>query len=145
MEIITFGTYNGKPIDWRVLDVKDNKALIITVDIIERRRFDKTGNDWENSELRRYLNNEFITGFDKELTDGEIFILNVDEVKEYFTDDINRIAKYKGKSAWCWTRSPGYIVKDGANINIGGAVRVYGLDPGDNSGGVRPAMWLKLG
>jgi len=143
-ETITFGTYGGKPIEWLVLDVRDNKALIITVNVIEQRRFDSSTNDWETSELRQYLNNEFIDRLNKTKIDGEIFLLSVDEINEYFKGGTNRTAKYRGKTAWCWTRSPGYIVKDCANKNKGGAVRVYGLDVRDASGGVRPALWLNL-
>ena len=50
---------------WMVLEVKDDKALIITRDVIETRAFDGDGktNIWESCPLRSWLNNEFYSGF----------------------------------------------------------------------------------
>lgn len=60
---ILFGDYV-----WRVLDVKDNKAFIITEDIIELRPYDKSDkpNTWEFCSLRHYLNEMFYNSFSEE-------------------------------------------------------------------------------
>lgn len=70
--IVTFGSYeqdgnkqNGKePIEWFVLDVRDGKALLLSKDILDvhvlytEQQSSKIVT-WKNSELRRWLNNEF--------------------------------------------------------------------------------------
>jgi len=61
--VIQFGGH-----DWRVLDVQNNRALIITENIIERRPYNVELDDvtWETSTLRRYLNGEFLQKFSRE-------------------------------------------------------------------------------
>lgn len=62
-ETIQFGKYK-----WRVLDVQNNKILIITEDIIEIRPYDAefTDETWETCTLRQYLNGEFLHKFTEE-------------------------------------------------------------------------------
>ena len=57
--IIEFGAHQ-----WRVLDMKDDRALIISEDVLEKRAYHATKYSeditWEHCSLRNYLNNEFI-------------------------------------------------------------------------------------
>lgn len=63
-----FGTYNGKPIKWEVVDeLNDGTTILITKDCISDRRFDGISNMWETSELRYWLQNDFLAEF----TDAE--------------------------------------------------------------------------
>ncbi|MDR1464794.1 MAG: DUF6273 domain-containing protein [Oscillospiraceae bacterium] len=104
-DIILFGNYN-----WRVLEVRDGKALIITEDIMTGRAYNEANEDvtWETCTLRTYLNGEFYDSFvpvdrkrivDTEVrtpsnpwyeTDGgkvvtdKIFLLSIEEVLKYF-------------------------------------------------------------
>ena len=104
-EIIKFGRY-----DWRVLDIQDDNALIITQDIIQYRLYDDfyAGEVWEDCSLRQYLNDEFLHSFMPEEqarivqiknhnsnnpwynTDGgedtydRIFLLSIEEAYRYF-------------------------------------------------------------
>ena len=60
-DLIQFGEYV-----WRVLDVADGKALILTEGLIEQGMFNSSidGNVyWQMSELREYLNGEFYESF----------------------------------------------------------------------------------
>jgi hypothetical protein len=61
-DIVHFGEYQ-----WRVLDVQDGRALIITRNVVERRAFsnrDVTGDiTWATSDIRTYLNGEFYNSF----------------------------------------------------------------------------------
>ncbi|MDR0197277.1 MAG: DUF6273 domain-containing protein, partial [Oscillospiraceae bacterium] len=165
-DIIKFGGY-----DWRVLDVKDGKALIITDKIIETRAYNEKFTDvtWEICDLRAYLNGEFYNSFGKsdkarvvktkisnkdnrqfgapggKDTDDYIFLLSIDEAKEYFSDFAAGVAyDSKGNLHLWWLRSPGAvnicaaIVDSGSGFVIDAGRYVY-LD-----GGVRPAMWLTL-
>ena len=105
-DIIAFGPY-----DWRVLDVQDDQVLIITDRIIERSSYHSGWEaTWENSDLRAYLNGEFLENFSEaeraqiarttnqnpdnpwfgtpggNSTQDDVFLLSLDEVIEYFGD-----------------------------------------------------------
>ncbi len=58
--IIPFGGYH-----WRILDIKDNAALIITEYIIEQRPYHDVYTDitWADCSLRKYLNSDFYKKF----------------------------------------------------------------------------------
>jgi len=100
-------------ISWVVLYEESNRILVISEEILELRQFNSTNVDvtWENSDLREYLNDEFITNhFSIEEqsrliettvsnahnpwlssdtsadTTDRVFILSVDEVVRYFGD-----------------------------------------------------------
>jgi hypothetical protein len=196
--VMPFGGYN-----WRILDIKNNAALIITEYIIEQRAYHDAYKDitWADCSLRKYLNGEFYDKFkatDKSRiipvinknpdnqwygskggadTRDSIFILSIEEVVcQYFGDSssklhnpgknqrywferkdennskrIARLEANKGGIWWWWLRSPGrvnvkavYIHGDG-NIGIQGNNILKGnISDGKCTGGVRPALWLKL-
>ncbi|MDR0490345.1 MAG: DUF6273 domain-containing protein [Oscillospiraceae bacterium] len=107
---------------WQVLESKDDKAFLITRDIIDVRAFDGAGrtNTWGSCPLRSWLNNEFYSGFsalEKSRitetnvvnndnpwygTDGgpdtvdKIFLLSIEEVVRYFGDS-GALANWNGK------------------------------------------------
>ena len=106
-ENIKFGGY-----DWRVLDIQNNQALLLSESILEKRLYNdkKTDITWENCTLRNYLNNDFynkLTDSDKgrivkktipnkdnqwygtsggKDTPDHIFLLSLEEVVQYFGD-----------------------------------------------------------
>ena len=189
--------------EWRVLDLQNDTALIITEYIIERRPYHDAykGITWDECSLRNYLNGEFYDKFtsinkariipvlnknsDNQWygssggadTQDSIFLLSVEEaVCKYFGDSssklhnpgknqrywferkdennskrIARLETDKEGIWWWWLRSPGrvnvkavYIHGDG-NIGIQGNNILKGnIDDGKCTGGVRPALWLKL-
>jgi uncharacterized protein DUF6273 len=187
-EIISFGLYN-----WQVLHVGDDRALIITEDIIGLRWYHSKFADvtWADCDLRQYLNTEFYNEFSQdekatistitnsnannqwfktrggENTIDSIFLLSLEEVCDYFGDSKRKLqikgsqtwfiddenngkrqAKYGNEYHWWRLRSPGYYGRTGASVNYKGYVYVRGNgvygSPRDG-GGIRPALWLKLG
>ena len=104
-DIMRFGEW-----DWRVLDVQNNRALIITENIIERRAYNEEDEEvtWETCTLRGYLNGEFLQKFSGEErgriaetriqnpdnlwyarkggnhTEDKVFLLSLEEVDRYF-------------------------------------------------------------
>lgn len=66
-QVVTFGTYGGKPIKWEVMAQDGDSVLLITKKCIEQRSFDGESNNWEKSDLRSWLNDEFL----REFTDDE--------------------------------------------------------------------------
>ena len=69
-QYLQFGKYHqayaGEPILWRVLAVRDNRALLLSEFILDARPFDDRTveegrtNEWEHSTLFEWLNGEFI-------------------------------------------------------------------------------------
>ena len=147
-EVINFGAYT-----WRVLEVKDGKALILSDKIIEKRVWDamSSWNSWHQCDLRTYLNGEFYNKFnatDKARiiettnitkpnpwggpsvpnTNDKIFVLSIEEVLKYFGDS----GKYNGST------NPGFISDQYNSARIAtynGAASMYWLrTPGSLAG-----------
>lgn len=57
---IWFGSY-----EWRILDVQNDIALIVTECIVEQRPYHDIYEEitWSHSEIRKYLNNDFYNKF----------------------------------------------------------------------------------
>lgn len=183
-ETLQFGGYN-----WRVLEIKDGKALIISNNIIARHEYGPVS-AWEKSEIRRYLNGQFFeaafSANEKALiaesiipnkadpiyglaagedTADKLFLLSVEEAVKYFGDSgrlalgpkyINdeynaaRVAKDNdtGAALWWFLRSPGDVDNLAVCVGDDGGVYVTGhgiTTSKAGAGGVRPALWLRLG
>lgn len=196
---MTFGGFN-----WRILDVKNNMALIITENIIEQRSYHNAyiNITWAECSLREYLNGEFYNSFNEkdrsriipvliknldnqwhgskggEDTEDKIFLLSIEEVAcQYFGDSssklynpkknqrywlerkdennskrVARLTSDKGGIWWWWLRSPGRFNVRAAYIHGNGNIGIQGNNvlkgnPSDGwcTGGVRPALWIKIG
>jgi hypothetical protein len=108
-DIIEFGTFGGNPLNWRVLDVQEGRALLLTNDIIEKRLFhNKPDATWGECELHDYLNSDFLNSFGTEKSrivqrinttpqnkwfgapggdsTDKVFLLSIEEVVDYFGD-----------------------------------------------------------
>ncbi len=126
-DIIVLGEYeqdydktNGKePLEWRVLEVQEDRALVITDKVIAAMRYNATPQCiWENSDMRAGLNSSFLEeNFSEEEwarilpstvtadinphyttdpgsnTTDEVFLLSVDEAKKYFASSETRKAE----------------------------------------------------
>lgn len=63
-DTIEFGTYDGKPLKWEIVqELEDGSKILVTKKCIAERAFDDKNNMWETSDLREWLNTEFISGF----------------------------------------------------------------------------------
>lgn len=120
---IAFGSY-----EWRVLDIQNNAALIISEEIIEKRPYHDVYKDitWADCALRKYLNGEFydqfseadkariISGINKNSdnpwfgtkggpdTQDSIFLLDIEDVVcRYFGDSReNLLNRSKKQNYW---------------------------------------------
>ena len=108
-----------KLIEWRVLEVQENKALVISEKLLDYLDYNKeiTKVTWETCTLRKWLNNDFLNKAfdldeqakiatiindnpDNEIygvdggnnTQDKIFALSIEEVGKYFASDTDRIA-----------------------------------------------------
>ena len=66
-ETVEFGTYDGKPLKWEVMRrYEDGGMEIVTKSCVTERIFDYENNMWETSDLREWLNSDFISEFTME-------------------------------------------------------------------------------
>lgn len=134
--IILFGSYQ-----WRVLDVKEDKLLLISEQIIEQRDYHdkKEPITWEHSEIRRYLNTSFLERFsssEKEIivttknknadnpwygsfggndTLDKVFLLSLDEaVRVYFGDSSRLLDNPKQNQRYWFDRKDENNIKRAA-------------------------------
>lgn len=174
-DIIEFGSYpfeadgTEKPIEWIILErYSDDTALLISKYCLAARRFDSTSNDWEQSEIRQWLNNEFYNATFKDEDKNaiiknreagcKVFLLSVEEANKYFKNNEDRIAyptpcaivrgayinDNYGGSCWWWLRSPGTFQNYAAYVDDDGYVDSGGLDVDDDSRAVRVALKINL-
>ena len=118
---IQFGAY-----DWFVLDVQNDRMLIITEKVIEKRPYHKEERalTWEKSDIRAYLNGDFFNSFstdDRERiievtnenpdnpwygtsggnpTTDRVFLLSIDEMVRYFGDSGQIRTRHMYPSPW---------------------------------------------
>ncbi len=61
---IQFGTYNGERLVWEIMEeYDDGSKVIVTKECVTERTFDDENNMWETSDLRQWLNSDFIAEF----------------------------------------------------------------------------------
>ena|GEM_PF-2020908 len=153
---VKFGKYNAEPIEWVVIDIVNDKALLLAGALFER-YFDFQGSSaWANSSLRAYLNSSINDDFLQEAnftpseaaaidasasaTGDSVFLLSSEEAYRYLPDANMR---YFDDKAWL-TRTPHgeedveAISPDG---EYGGGIPVFSREV---PGWSRPAMWVDL-
>ncbi len=120
-DIVQFGRYeqdndleNGpEPIEWRVLEIKDQAALLLSRSILDLKSYHyrDTETSWMNCTLRKWLNEDFVeaafmpaeaerikiyNSFDRRLDKGyvpnKVFALTMEEVQAYIPGKQDRIA-----------------------------------------------------
>lgn len=129
---ITFGG-----LEWRILEIKQDKILILTEEIVELRDYHNRDRDvtWKDCELRAYLNNDFYHRFRAqdqqriletvnenpgnpwyrveggEDTIDKIFILSMEEVVRKYFGDSSRLLDFPANNQRYWFQR-----KDSNNI-----------------------------
>lgn len=177
-------TSNGKEdIAWKVLDVVDGKVLLITEYGLECKQYNNAFADvtWENCSLRTWLNNEFFnTAFSADeqsaiftstlqnennptygtpggnKTYDKVFLLSIDEAKNYFQNDADRQSKLTSyvkaqacnydslERTWWWLRSPGNFSTCAAKVHPEGNIVEHGYYVTETYlNTVRPVIWMQ--
>ena len=125
-------------IDWRVLSVENNQALLISEKILEKRCYNKEYEEitWENCTLRKYLNGEFLNKLGSiksaiadtrnsnpknpwygtpggNVTMDKVFLLSLDEVCRYFGDSTAELRNVRKDDLYFTDKnSPNRIAED---------------------------------
>lgn len=143
-----------EPIEWIVVAREEDKILLLSRYIIEKKRFGASP-QWEYSEVREWLNSDFYTSaFSSEEgsriqrmitstgTDDLVFLLSAEEARYLFVSDSTRVAHvtdhlltdqfkdYHGCGDW-WTRSVSTALngKGVVVVECNGNVRSAGSNP----------------
>lgn len=181
-DTFTFGSYeqdnvtsNGaEPIEWVVLDKKDGKALAVSVQALDSKRYHNYSAkiNWWTCSLRKWMNGDF---YKAAFTDGEkakicptevepyagtdnVFLLSEAEVQAYFPDAEDRLCgasayaaahgayvNYKTDCGWWLLRTVGRGGRDRVmSVNSDGTMDTKGGKVESDKGMVRPAIWIDL-
>jgi hypothetical protein len=86
---LKFGTLSGKPILWRVLDVRDDRALLLSEDVThDNMQYDKEFSSltwkWKTCKLRKWLNKDFLKTFHSQEQAQIALTINNNDVKTYW-------------------------------------------------------------
>jgi len=134
---------------------------------VATRIFDRDSNNWSKSEIRRWLNAEFLNNsfneseqkriINSELSDvgttDKIFLLSKKETDEYFSSESDRAEVYNGDFSF---NSESFLrTKFDSKSSIFFRSDLYAINEyGDyynsgysshNSGNINPGIWVKLG
>lgn len=178
-DVIPFGAYkpygisgDAETIEWRVLDVQGDKALLLSRDALDSQPYNETygKTTWESCFLHDWLNGTFLnTAFTTEektaIVSAErnddsqdtVFLLSYEEADRYFRNEEDRICKptdyvasmngktreiEDGCAVWWWLRT---MAEDGYQafyVNFEG--KCYTNVVANDYLSVRPALWIDL-
>lgn len=163
---------NGKDdIQWLVLDKEDDQLLLISKFGLAAQPYHEFNVDvtWEESNLRKWLNNGFINAAFSELershipsvtvsaeqnplhetdpgadTEDQVFLLSIEEVSQYFSSREERACQLAGSACSWWLRNPGQGQTFAAVIDPNGDADVNGTEVDSRTVAIRPAIWVDL-
>jgi hypothetical protein len=163
---VTYGSWEGKDIAWRVLEQRGKLRLLYAEDIVLRHCYNSAYIDtyWQSCALRKYLNGPFLKEAFSEreraaimafrvttprnenfycnggpATSDKLFVFSPEELTRFFPDQSDR-----AKGDWYWLRCPGCNLLTAVGVYQDGSVYLNGINVHYDQGGVRPAMWVLL-
>ncbi len=179
--VFEFGQYeqdnnldNGRePIEWIILDREDDTMTLISRYALDVHSYhdDPEGTDWENSDLRHWLNDIFyndafsaeeqarlqtvnISNSGSPDTEDFVYLLSVEEAGQYFDSDESRrvevTAYASGRGAdtedgfanW-WLRDNGFDIQNAAYVYTDGTIHTNGIYVYSSEDCVRPVIKIK--
>ena len=119
---LTIGeTFELAGVNWKIIDMTSD-GYVCLADPIGDMKFDSENNDWRTSDLRKYLNEEFLKKMESEIGEGNLIefernLLSLDGQTEYGTCDdkvslltVDEYRKYRklipNTGDWFWLISP---------------------------------------
>lgn len=145
-DVVYFGEYKGKPIEWQILDTREHKVLLITKQCIDEMAYNTEYKaiEWKDSSIRKWLNEDFYNGFDEkekskilkntEETD-DIFLLSYENIKSY--------KKLKNTNTSWWLETSGDETTKAMYASENGTINTSG-DTVTKLHGIRPSIWLTI-
>jgi len=161
---IKFGDYHGAE-EWLVIDIDDGKALLLAEKVVDAKAYDDDNSDWETSDLREWLNSDYLEeAFDDseqkalaEVDGDRVFILTLDQANElldreskraYATDYAidNGVQAAKTKASIWWVNTPlGTHKAQCIETSTQNSFIIKTKKVKEDNIGVRPAVWVEIG
>ena len=163
---VTFGSYQNKPIRWRVIDERGRMRMLLAEEPVAERPYHEKPVDtsWRECSLRRWLNGEFLEAAFTPLERSKITAVRVENVRspKYFTNaglntmdrvyvlSVPEAEKYLPEDAdratgrWWWLRTPGSNLFSAVAVYDDGSIYDFGIHVHYDNGGVRPVLWVLL-
>lgn len=138
-----FGKFAGESIKWKILEESNGTMYVISKNILCEKVWDSGGStDWQESDIRKWLNNDFYNNafnnrekrFISDVSEDKITLLSFDEIKGLLNQE------EKSLEAQWWLRSR-RGKREAWIIDSRGCFSGYGTSW---SAGVRPALYLKF-
>lgn len=121
-KFLTIGeTFELAGVNWKIIDITTDGYVCLS-DSIGEMKFSSENNDWRTSNLRKYLNEEFLKKIESEIGTGNLIkfersLLSLDGQTEYGTCDdkvslltVDEYRKYRklipNTDDWFWLISP---------------------------------------
>lgn len=121
-KFLTIGeTFELAGVNWKIIDITSDGYVCLS-DSIGEMKFSSENNDWKTSNLRKYLNEEFLKKIESEIGAGNLIgfernLLSLDGQTEYGTCDdkvslltVDEYRKYRklipNTGDWFWLISP---------------------------------------
>lgn len=114
-------TFELAGVNWKIIDITSD-GYVCLADSIGDMKFDSENNDWRTSNLRKYLNEEFLKKIESEIGSGNLIefernLFSLDGQTEYGTCDdkvslltVDEYRKYRklipNTGDWFWLISP---------------------------------------
>lgn len=163
---VSYGTWNGAPIRWRVLEQRGKLRLLHAEALLTQKAYNdqRVLMSWRACSLRSWLNREFpeqaftreergqlvasavqvVENPDYGTPGGQnsmdkVFLFGIGELKKYYPEDRDRAMGDR----W-WTRTPGSNLVSAVAVYPDGSLYIPGININYTDGGVRPAMWILL-
>ncbi|KIR03045.1 hypothetical protein P261_01860 [Lachnospiraceae bacterium TWA4] len=164
--IVTYGSYKGKPLRWKILEVEARRCLLFAEDVVDHKAYntERTNMLWEICSLRQWLNHEFINeaftpqermaicAVERENpknpkystqcggpTNDKVTVFNDYEICEYLPNPEDRaIGKYY------WLRTQGHGLLSSECVEPNGDIYPIGLNVADEEVGVRPIICVMV-
>ena len=159
----TVATYGGDDITWKVLEVQENKVLLISEKVLFNMKHSETAGmkDWNSSLIKEYLNKEGSDGFlsqyglsdleivaaaegDTGYNAGNVFLLTNGEAQKHYDWDIPAVSDLKGDTSYWWTRTRRSGTSGDFDAFYSNGWWEDGGEYANNEYGVRPAFWISI-
>ncbi|MDO4502658.1 MAG: DUF6273 domain-containing protein [Coriobacteriia bacterium] len=165
-----FGTWEDRPLWWRVLEVADGQVWAFARQAVAERPYANAAGatTWADSDLRAWLNGDFAQtafgeaeaaclvaqplaadanpefGTDEPAAPGQdrVFCLSYDQVVRFLPAESRRALV--GENGMWWLRTPGGAPGFGAYVHNNGWINAYGYNVDEARVCVRPAVVLDL-
>lgn len=148
-------TFELAGVNWKIIDITSDGCVCLA-DSIGNMKFDSENNDWRTSNIRKYLNEEFLKKMESEIGTGILIefernLLSLDGQTEYGTCDdkvslltVDEYRKYRkfipNTDDWFWLISPLSTPCNGFKNSVAVVAPSGNLNGGSCRGslGVRP-------